>query len=244
MMIARDEIFGPVLSVLTYRTEDEAVEIANGTVYGLGGYIFASTPQRVRGVAERLRAGRVFINGANSNTAVPMGGYKQSGNGREMGVFGFEEYLEVKAIIGLGTATAPGANMDLESGQAGAGDGVSDGMGRNVAHTLAAEGANLCCSRARISCIRRATDRGPVWRQGYRGGGDMTRRRRPAFDTRRSVAGHPRAGERPAARPTARDTPENEQSRWTSLPRAALEHHRSVTDGAADIDADGGASSP
>jgi aldehyde dehydrogenase (NAD+) len=102
MTIAREEIFGPVLSVLTYRTEDEAVEIANDSVYGLGGYIFAATPERARGVAERLRAGRVFINGANSNTAVPMGGYKQSGNGREMGVFGFEEYLEVKAIIGLG----------------------------------------------------------------------------------------------------------------------------------------------
>ena len=101
MTIAREEIFGPVLSVMPYRTEDEAVEIANGTVYGLGGYIFAATPQRARGVAERLRAGRVFFNGANSNTAVPMGGYKQSGNGREMG-FGLEEYLEVKAMIGLG----------------------------------------------------------------------------------------------------------------------------------------------
>jgi aldehyde dehydrogenase (NAD+) len=102
MAIAREEIFGPVLSVISYRNEDEAVEIANDTVYGLGGYIFASTPERARPVAERLRAGRIFINGANSNTAAPMGGYKQSGNGREMGVFGFEEYLEVKAIIGLG----------------------------------------------------------------------------------------------------------------------------------------------
>ena len=102
MRIAQEEIFGPVLSVLSYRDEDEAVAIANGTVYGLGGYIFASTPQSARPVAERLRAGRIFINGANSNTAAPMGGYKQSGNGREMGVFGFEEYLEVKAIIGLG----------------------------------------------------------------------------------------------------------------------------------------------
>jgi aldehyde dehydrogenase (NAD+) len=102
MRIAQEEIFGPVLSVLSYRDEDEAVAMANGTVYGLGGYIFASTPQKARPVAERLRAGRIFINGANSNTAAPMGGYKQSGNGREMGVFGFEEYLEVKAIIGLG----------------------------------------------------------------------------------------------------------------------------------------------
>jgi aldehyde dehydrogenase (NAD+) len=90
-----------VLSVLTYRTEDEAVQIANDTVYGLGAYVFASTPQKARPVAERLRAGRVFINGASGNTAAPMGGYKQSGNGREMGVFGLEEYLEVKALIGL-----------------------------------------------------------------------------------------------------------------------------------------------
>ena len=104
MRIAQEEIFGPVLSVLSYRDEHEAVAIANGTVYGLGAYVFAATPQRARGVAERLRAGRVFINGANSNTAAPMGGYKQSGNGREMGVFGFEEYLEVKAVIGLETA--------------------------------------------------------------------------------------------------------------------------------------------
>ncbi len=102
MTIAKEEIFGPVLSVISYRSVDEAVEIANGTPYGLGGYIFASTPQKARPVAERLLAGRIFVNGANSNTAAPMGGYKQSGNGREMGVFGFEEYLEVKAIIGLG----------------------------------------------------------------------------------------------------------------------------------------------
>ena len=103
MTIAHEEIFGPVLSVIPYRSDDEAVEIANGTVYGLGGYIFAvDTAESARPVAERLRAGRIFINGANSNTAAPMGGYKQSGNGREMGVFGFEEYLEVKAIIGLG----------------------------------------------------------------------------------------------------------------------------------------------
>jgi aldehyde dehydrogenase (NAD+) len=101
MRIAQEEIFGPVLSLLSYRTEDEAVEIANGTVYGLGAYVFASTPQKARGVAERLRAGRVFINGANSNPAAPMGGYKQSGNGREMGVFGLEEFLEVKVMIGL-----------------------------------------------------------------------------------------------------------------------------------------------
>jgi aldehyde dehydrogenase (NAD+) len=100
MAIAREEIFGPVLCVLTYRDEDEAVEIANATEYGLGGYLFTSDPAKARSVAARIRAGRIFLNGAPSNTAAPMGGYKQSGNGREMGVFGLEEYLEVKALIG------------------------------------------------------------------------------------------------------------------------------------------------
>ncbi|CAG2153599.1 3-succinoylsemialdehyde-pyridine dehydrogenase [Cupriavidus yeoncheonensis] len=100
MTIAREEIFGPVLAVISYRTIDEAVEIANATKYGLGGYVFASTPEKARAVGERLRAGRIFCNGAGGNVVVPMGGYKQSGNGREMGVFGLEEYLEVKAMIG------------------------------------------------------------------------------------------------------------------------------------------------
>ncbi|WP_430869899.1 aldehyde dehydrogenase family protein [Cupriavidus basilensis] len=100
MTIAQEEIFGPVLAVITYRTVDEAVEIANATKYGLGGYVFASTPEKARAVGERLRAGRIFCNGAAGNVAAPMGGYKQSGNGREMGVFGLEEYLEVKAMIG------------------------------------------------------------------------------------------------------------------------------------------------
>jgi aldehyde dehydrogenase (NAD+) len=101
MSIAREEIFGPVLSVMTYRSEEEAIEIANATEYGLGAYVFSSRPDKGRSVGERLRAGRVFFNGAPSNPSAPMGGYKRSGNGREMGVFGLEEYLEVKAMIGL-----------------------------------------------------------------------------------------------------------------------------------------------
>ncbi|CAM4137660.1 Putative aldehyde dehydrogenase MW2046 [Bordetella tumbae] len=100
MTIAREEIFGPVLCVITYRDEDEAVEIANETDYGLGGYLFTRDPSKARSLGARLRAGRIFLNGAPSNVAAPMGGYKQSGNGREMGVFGLEEYLEVKALIG------------------------------------------------------------------------------------------------------------------------------------------------
>jgi aldehyde dehydrogenase (NAD+) len=101
MAIAREEIFGPVLSVLTYRTEDEAVSIANDTPYGLGGYVFSASRDKGLSVSRRLRAGRVFYNGANGNVASPMGGFKQSGNGREMGIFGLEEFLEVKAMFGF-----------------------------------------------------------------------------------------------------------------------------------------------
>ncbi|TAL93160.1 MAG: aldehyde dehydrogenase family protein [Paraburkholderia sp.] len=101
MRIAQEEIFGPVLAVIPYSTEEEALEIANGTPYGLGGYVFTSNRERGLSVCRELRAGRVFLNGAVSNTEAPMGGYKRSGNGREMGVFGLEEYLEVKAMIGF-----------------------------------------------------------------------------------------------------------------------------------------------
>ena len=101
MRIAQEEIFGPVLAVIAYDTEEEAVGIANATPYGLGGYVFAKDPDKGLSIGRRIRAGRVFLNGKPSNTAAPMGGYKQSGNGREMGVFGLEEYLEVKALIGF-----------------------------------------------------------------------------------------------------------------------------------------------
>lgn len=101
MRIAQEEIFGPVLVVIPYRTEEEAIEIANGTPYGLGAYVFSSNRDRGAFVGRQLQAGRVFLNGAASNTEAPMGGYKRSGNGREMGVFGLEEYLETKAMIGF-----------------------------------------------------------------------------------------------------------------------------------------------
>jgi aldehyde dehydrogenase (NAD+) len=100
MTIAQEEIFGPVIAVLSYNGEDEAVEIANGTPYGLGGYVFSRDPAKGRAIGQRLRAGRIFFNGAPSNSMAPMGGYKRSGNGREMGPHGLEEYLEVKAMIG------------------------------------------------------------------------------------------------------------------------------------------------
>jgi aldehyde dehydrogenase (NAD+) len=100
MRIAREEIFGPVLSIMSYDTEDEAIEIANDTPFGLAGFVQSSDPERARAVANRIRAGRVYLNGALFDRSLPFGGYKQSGNGREFGVFGFEEYLEVKAILG------------------------------------------------------------------------------------------------------------------------------------------------
>jgi aldehyde dehydrogenase (NAD+) len=101
MTIAQQEIFGPVLAVMTYRDLDEAISVANGTPYGLGAYVFSRDPAQGLAVGRRLRAGRVFLNGVPSNPMAPMGGYKQSGNGREMGPFGLEEYLEVKAMMGF-----------------------------------------------------------------------------------------------------------------------------------------------
>jgi aldehyde dehydrogenase (NAD+) len=100
MKIAREEIFGPVLAILTYDSEDEAIAIANDTPYGLAGFVQSGDPDHARRVANRIRAGRVYINGAVFDRSLPFGGYKQSGNGREFGLFGFEEYLEVKAILG------------------------------------------------------------------------------------------------------------------------------------------------
>lgn len=100
MRIAREEIFGPVLSILSYDTEDEAIGIANDTPFGLAGFVQSRDRDHARAVANRIRAGRVYLNGAPFDRSLPFGGYKQSGNGREFGVFGFEEYLEVKAILG------------------------------------------------------------------------------------------------------------------------------------------------
>jgi len=100
MRIAREEIFGPVLSIISYDSEDEAIEIANDTPFGLAGFVQSRDLKRARTVANRIRAGRVYLNGAAFDRSLPFGGYKQSGNGREFGIFGFEEYLEVKAILG------------------------------------------------------------------------------------------------------------------------------------------------
>jgi acyl-CoA reductase-like NAD-dependent aldehyde dehydrogenase len=98
MTIAQEEIFGPVLSILPYDTEEEAIEIANSTVYGLAGGVWAGDKEHAEQVARRLRTGQVDINGGAFNPAAPFGGYRQSGIGRERGRFGFEEFLEVKSL--------------------------------------------------------------------------------------------------------------------------------------------------
>ncbi|AZE99323.1 Aldehyde dehydrogenase [Pseudomonas orientalis] len=102
MRIAQEEIFGPVLCILAYESVDQAVAIANDTVYGLGAHVQGRDLQLARAVASRIRAGQVHLNHPAWNPLAPFGGYKRSGNGREYGVQGFEEYLETKAIIGFG----------------------------------------------------------------------------------------------------------------------------------------------
>lgn len=100
MTIAREEIFGPVLSLIGYGSEEEAIEIANDTPYGLSAYVSGADRDAAARVAERLKAGNVHLNGAGVDPGAPFGGYKQSGNGREFGKWGLEEFMEVKAILG------------------------------------------------------------------------------------------------------------------------------------------------
>jgi aldehyde dehydrogenase (NAD+) len=99
MTIARDEIFGPVLVIIPYDSEEEAVEIANDTDYGLAGGVWSGDADRAKAVARQLRTGQVEVNGGGFNPLAPFGGYKQSGNGREFGAFGLDEYLETKALL-------------------------------------------------------------------------------------------------------------------------------------------------
>jgi aldehyde dehydrogenase (NAD+) len=110
MTIAREEIFGPVLVVIPYDTLDEAVAIANDTPYGLGAYI-AGDPNVAKDIVRRVRAGSVFVNSGGLDFNSPFGGYKQSGNGREFGRFGLEEFLETKSVIGELQADAPPAEV-------------------------------------------------------------------------------------------------------------------------------------
>jgi aldehyde dehydrogenase (NAD+) len=100
MTIAREEIFGPVLAILPYKSEDEVIELANDTIYGLAAYVQSADVEHGRKVAAQMRAGNVHLNYPMGDTAAPFGGYKQSGNGREYGKWGLEEFLETKAVIG------------------------------------------------------------------------------------------------------------------------------------------------
>ena len=102
MTIAREEIFGPVLAMIPYETEEEAIQVANDTPYGLAGYVQSEDIGHARAVASRIRAGNVHINGAAGGFDVPFGGFKQSGNGREWGSHGFTDFLEIKAVEGYG----------------------------------------------------------------------------------------------------------------------------------------------
>ena len=103
MTIAREKIFGPVLSILPYKDEDDAISIANDTEYGLSGYVSGSQ-EKAQKFAEKFRSGNVHVNGAGPDFNAPFGGYKKSGNGREWGDLGFEEFLEIKAILGYNAA--------------------------------------------------------------------------------------------------------------------------------------------
>ncbi|KOS66250.1 aldehyde dehydrogenase [Lysinibacillus contaminans] len=101
MTIAQEEIFGPVMSVITYKDIDEAIEIANDTIYGLAGYVFGNDKEELKKVALSIRAGQIRINDSETDRSAPFGGFKQSGIGREWGDYGIEEFLEPKAIMGM-----------------------------------------------------------------------------------------------------------------------------------------------
>lgn len=101
MTIAQEEIFGPVMSVITYKDLDEAIDIANDTIYGLAGYVFGNDKEKLKKVALSIRAGQIRINNSETDRSAPFGGFKHSGIGREWGDYGIEEFLEPKAIMGM-----------------------------------------------------------------------------------------------------------------------------------------------
>jgi aldehyde dehydrogenase (NAD+)/betaine-aldehyde dehydrogenase len=105
MRIAQEEIFGPVLVITPYEDEDEAIAIANDSLYGLSGYVYGADAADAERVARRMRTGMVHLNGATADLAAPFGGYKQSGNGREWGAAGIDEFLEMKSIFGATRAS-------------------------------------------------------------------------------------------------------------------------------------------
>jgi aldehyde dehydrogenase (NAD+) len=102
MAIAREEIFGPVITIIGYKDEAEACRMANDTPYGLAAYIHGTDMDRVRRVARAIRAGAIFVNDPPLDLAAPFGGYKQSGNGREYADFAFDDFTEIKGVVGYG----------------------------------------------------------------------------------------------------------------------------------------------
>jgi aldehyde dehydrogenase (NAD+) len=98
MTIAQEEIFGPVLCIIPYEDEEDAVRIANDSIYGLGGGVWSGDPDHAKAVAKRIRTGQIDINGGQYNPLAPFGGYKQSGTGRELGKYGLEEFLQIKSL--------------------------------------------------------------------------------------------------------------------------------------------------
>jgi aldehyde dehydrogenase (NAD+) len=98
MRVAKEEIFGPVLSIIPFETEEEAIKIVNETEYGLGNYLQTEDKEKAKRVSKRLKAGTIYVNGNGADPGAPFGGYKQSGNGREGGTWGLHEFLEVKTI--------------------------------------------------------------------------------------------------------------------------------------------------
>jgi aldehyde dehydrogenase (NAD+) len=104
MLIAREEIFGPVLCIIPYRNEEEALQIANDTPYGLAAYVWSKDPAHAARIGRRIRAGQITINGQRGDMHTPFGGFKMSGNGREWGEAGLRDFLEIKAVLGADAA--------------------------------------------------------------------------------------------------------------------------------------------
>jgi aldehyde dehydrogenase (NAD+) len=102
MRIAQEEIFGPVISIMPYESEEQAIEIANDTLYGLAAYVQSGSLERARDVGRQMRAGTVYLNYPGFDIGAPFGGYKRSGNGREWSDFGLDDFVEIKGIVGYG----------------------------------------------------------------------------------------------------------------------------------------------
>ena len=181
--VAREEIFGPVLTVIAHDGDDDAVRIANDSPFGLSGTVFSPDEERAAGVAARMRVGTVNINGGVWYSAdVPFGGYKQSGIGREMGIAGFEEYLETKAIatarrISSRALTACGLYGDQFTDKVAIVTGAGGGIGQAYAESLAREGAAVVVADINVEGAQKVAD--GIKGEGGNALGGPCRRERP-----------------------------------------------------------------